>query len=165
MLVNKETKHFQINPVFPSKLSWEFSRKEECNSIIQKWPIVLQALKFKGRKFLELNDDNSSPIHLIYFKDRAWLKHFGSLNSLCVRVTRLVINHVSISEYRLRLFGKDSKEPITCPCNDYSIETRRHILFECPQYRKSWNPKKSLKDILTFLEFNPGVFCFQECIT
>ena len=107
--------------------------------------MVFQASKFKERKFLELNDDNSSPIHPIYSKDRAWLKYFGFLNSLCAWVTRLVTNHIPISEYRLRFF---SKESIACPYSDYPIETRRHILFKCPQYRKSWNPKReSLKDI------------------
>ena len=34
ILVDKETKCFKINTIFPSKLSWEFSRKEECDSII-----------------------------------------------------------------------------------------------------------------------------------
>jgi len=36
LLVNKESKCLKINPVFLSKSSWEFSRKEDCNSIICK---------------------------------------------------------------------------------------------------------------------------------
>ena len=162
MLVDKETKSFKINLILPSKLSWEFSRKEECDSIIQKWQMIFQALEFKERKFLKLNDNDNTPIHPTYVptyaKGGAWLKHFGSSNSLCAQVTRLVTNHTPISEYKLEFFPKES---IACSCSDYPIEMRKHILFECPQYRKSWNLKgESLKDILTFLEFNPGAFCF-----
>ena len=68
------------------------------------------------------------------------------------------MNHVPIGEYRLMFF---LKELIACSCNNYSIEIRKHILFEYLQYRKFWNPKReSLKDILTFMKFNSRVFCF-----
>jgi len=113
--------------------------------------MVFQASEFKERKFLELNNNDHSLICPTYFKDKAWLKYFGSSNLSCAQVTKLVMNHIPISEYRLRFFFK---EPITCSCSDYPIEIRRHILFKCSQYRKSWNPKiKSLKGILTFLEY------------
>ena len=36
-LVDKESKHILINPILPSRMSWEFSRKEECDSIIPGW--------------------------------------------------------------------------------------------------------------------------------
>jgi len=76
-------------------------------------------------------------------------------------ITRLIANHVPIGEYRLF-----HKEHFACPCGSYPIELRRYILFECVCYNKSWNPKrKSLKNVLTFLEFNPEAFCFQEDIT
>ena len=78
-------------------------------------------------------------------------------------IMRLITNHAPIGEYRLRFFFKESFAYI---CREYSIEIKRHILFDCAQYKKSWNPKReSLKNILTFLEFNPGAFCFQNSIT
>ena len=124
--------------------------------------MYFQALEYKERNFLELNNNDYQPIHPTYSKGSAWLKHFSLLNSMCVCITRLIINHAPFGEYRLRFF---SKEPFTCTCRNYPIETRRHILFDCVQYKKSWNPKReSLKDILTFLEFNPGAFCFQESV-
>jgi len=50
--------------------------------------------------------------------------------------------------------------------NDSSIKTRSYILNGCIQYMKLWNSrKKSLKDILMFLKFNPRAFYFQESIT
>jgi len=37
-------------------------------------------------------------------------------------------------------------------CGDYPIKMRRHILFDCVQYNKLWNPKReSLKNVLVFL--------------
>ena len=124
--------------------------------------MYFQASEYKERNFLELNNNNTL-ICPTYIKGEAWLKYFGSSNSLCAYVARLVTNYVLISDYRLRFF---SKESIACSCGNYPIETRRHILFEHPQYKKSWNLKReSLEDVLTFLEFNPGAFCFQESIT
>ena len=75
-------------------------------------------------------------------------------------ITRLITNHAPIG--KLKFFPKES---IACLCGEYPIETRRHIPYECSQYNKSWNLKReSLKDVLTFLEFNPGAFCFQDGI-
>ena len=122
--------------------------------------MYFQASEYKERNFLNLNDDNNQPIHPTYSKDSAWLKHFGLSNSMCAHVTRLITNHASIGEYRLRFFPKESS---ACLCGNSPIEMRMYILHE---YRKSWDPKReSLKDVLTFLEFNPGAFCFQEGIT
>jgi len=116
--------------------------------------MYFQASGYKGRNFLELNDNDHWPIHLTYSKGGAWLKHFSLSNSMCTCITRLIMNHTPIGEYRLRFFPKES---FTCMCGEYPIETRRHILFGCAWYKKSWNLKKeSLKDILTFLEFNSG---------
>ena len=90
--------------------------------------MYFQASKYKRRNFLELNNDNNQPICLTYSKDGAWLKHFGLSNLMCAYMTRLIMNHASIDEYRLRFFPK---EHFTCMYGDYPIETRRHILFDC----------------------------------
>jgi len=37
----------------------EFSKKEECNSILKNWQMTFQALDYKGKNFLDLNDDMS----------------------------------------------------------------------------------------------------------
>jgi len=88
------------------------------------------------------------------------MKYFSFSNLICACITRLITNHALIGEYRLKFFPK---ELIACLCGNYPIRTREHILFECAQYNKYWNPKReSLKDVL---EFNPGAFCFQEGVT
>ena len=90
------------------------------------------------------------------------MKFYDTSNSLYAHITRLITNHAPIGKYRLKFF---SKESIICLCSKYPIEMRRHILYKYSQYNKSWNLKrKSLKDVLTFLEFNSRAFCFQDSI-
>ena len=125
--------------------------------------MYFQASEYKERNFLDLNNDNNQHIHPTYTKSGAWLKYFSPSNLRCICITRLITDYAPISQYRLRFF---SKEPFVCLYDNYSIETRRHILFECSQYKKSWNLKReSLKDVLTFLKFNFEASCFQEGIT
>ena len=59
LLVDKKSKHLRINPIFTRKSSWEFSRKEKCSSIVHKWQMYFQASEYKGRNFLDLNDNNN----------------------------------------------------------------------------------------------------------
>jgi len=157
VLVDNELKHIKINHILPSRMLWEFSRKEDCDSIIRRWQMIFQAFDYKGRNFLDLNNDKGEHIRPTYTKGGAWLKHFGLSNSLCAWITRLITNHTSIGEYRLRFFPKES---IACPFSNYPIKTRR-----CLQYTKCWNPsRESIMDIL-FLEFNSEAFCFQDSIS
>ena len=89
--------------------------------------MYFQALEYKRRNFLDLNNNDYQSIYPTYSKDSAWLKHFGLSNSMCTCITRLITNHASIDKYRLRFF---SKESFACACGDYSIEMRRYILFD-----------------------------------
>jgi len=89
-LVNKESKTSKFYLVLPSKTSQDYSRKDECNLIIQKWQMYFQASNFKGRNFLNLN--NSKPIQPSYSKEGAWLKYFSLSNSLYAWVTSNLID-------------------------------------------------------------------------
>ena len=73
-------------------------------------------------------------LYSTYSKGSAWLKHFCLLNSICAYIMRLIMNHTSIDEYRLRFFPK---EFFICMYGEYSIKTRRYILFDCVWYKKS----------------------------
>jgi len=61
--------------------------------------MTFQALDKKGNHFLELLDDDDKPVKLMYSKDETWLKYFGYSNSLCVRVTRAIVNHAVICKF------------------------------------------------------------------
>ena len=113
--------------------------------------MTFQALDYKRKNFLDLNDDDNLPTRPTYSKGGAWLKYFGHSNMLCAQIMPQLANIIS---------------GFTCLCGEYPIKTRNHILYSCRHYRKYWNPKRdSLKDITAFLEFNPGVFSFHEGIT
>ena len=122
---------------------------------IRNWQMTFQASDFKGRNFLDLFDNDNSPTKPTYTKGGSWLKHFGHSNSLCTRATRAITNHAPIGEYRLRFFPKES---FVCPCGEYSIETRNHIIYKCRRFDNYWNPnRESLKNFVAFLKFNPGL--------
>jgi len=150
--------------IFVCKSSWEFSKKEECNSLLKNWQMTFQALDYKGKNFLDLNDDDNLPTRPTYSKGGAWLKYFGHSNMLCAYTICCVHTLSEPSQIMPQLANIISG--FTCLCGEYPIKTRNRILYSCRHYRKYRNPKRdSLKDITAFLEFNPGVFSFHEGIT
>ena len=98
-VVNKETKSFNLTPLFPFKSLWEFSQKEECDNLLNNWKMMFQASDDKERHFLDLFDDDLSIIKPTYSKEGLWLKYFGHSNSLYARTTRAIVNHSPIGEY------------------------------------------------------------------
>ena len=103
--------------------------------------MYFQALEYKGNHFLDLLDNNYLPIKPTYTKDSAWLKLLGHLNSLCVCVTRAIINHISKDKYHLKFFPRKN---FNCPYGTYPIKSRHHILHE---YRKYNNYCYNLKTL------------------
>jgi len=160
--VNKESKTFNPIPLFPSKISWDFSKKSESNDILKVWKMMFQASNLKGNQFLDLLDDDNNTIELSYVKGGSWLKMFGHSNSLCAHATRAITNHAPIGEYILRFFPR---EEFKCPCGLYPIESRHHILHECGRFNGYWNPRRnSLSHFVMFLELNPGAFVFPDIL-
>ena len=119
-VVDSETKSFRLTPLYPSKLSWDFSRKLECDDLANRWKIIFQASDIKGNHFLNLVDSDNKLLKLSYIKGSPWLQNFGHSNLLCTRATRVITNHALIGEYRLRFFP--SKE-FSYPCGQYPIES------------------------------------------
>jgi len=158
--VDSETKSFRPTPLYPSKLSWDFSRKLECNDLTNRWEMIFQASDLKGNHFLNLVDGDNKLLEPLYIKGGLWLQNFGHSNLLCTRATRAITNHAPIGEYRLRFFP--SKE-LSCPCGQYPIESRRHILHECKRFNKYWNPHRdSITHFVMFLEHNQSAFAFSN---
>jgi len=75
-VVDKDSKAFNPLPVFPCKMSWDFSRKIKCNDAIKNWKMTFQALDLKGSQFLDLLDDYFNNIELSYVKRESWLEKF-----------------------------------------------------------------------------------------
>ena len=81
------------------------------------------------------------------------------LSPLCARASRTILGHVPIGEYRARFFPN---EPTACPFRGMDLETRMHILRECPRYTKDRIPSQvpSLKNLIQFLTSNPIAVAF-----
>ena len=157
-LVDKDSKSSDSIPIFPCKSSWDFCKKQECDSILSQWEMSFQVADLKGKNFLELLDNNLYPIELSTTKGGPWLIHFGLSNSLCARASRAIVNHAPISEYHLKFFPR---EDFSCPCSLYPVETRQHILHECKRFNRYWNSRRdTIAHFALFLQFNPSAFSF-----
>ena len=158
--VNKDSKSFYPTSSYSCKISWDFYKKTNYDDIIKQWKMMFQASDGKGNHFLDLLDNEFNPIKPLYIKGSPWLQSFGYSNSLCARATRAITNHAPIGKYQLRFLPSMD---ISCPCNNYPIETRRHILHECKRFNGYWNPRRdSLNHFIMFLITNPNAFAFID---
>ena len=158
--IDKDSKSFNPIPSYPCKISWDYCKKSDSDDIINQWKMTFQALYGKGKHFMDLLDNNFNTIEPAYTKGGPWLQVFSHSNWLCARATRAITNHTPIREYWLRFFPN---EDFKCPCDDYSIKSRRHILYECKRFNGCWNPRRdSLNHFIMFLIFNPNAFAFAD---
>jgi len=158
--VDRDSKSFLVTPSYPTKLSWDFCKKSDCDELNKLWKMTFQASDRKGNHFLDLLDDDLNVIEPSYTRGGPWLQAFGHLNSLCARTTRAITNHAPIGEYRLQFFPNMD---FVCPCNNYPIESRRHILHNCRRFNGYWNPRRdTLKHFVMFLTFNLNAFTFND---
>ena len=156
--VDKDSKSFSISPSYPTKISWDFCKKSDCDELTKLWKMTFQASDRKGNHFLDLLDNDLKAIELSYSKGGPWLQAFGHSNSLCAWAVRAITNHAPIGEYRSCFFPNMD---FSCPCNNYPIETRRHILYECQRFNRYWNPRRDmLSHFVMFLTFNLNAFAF-----
>ena len=129
--VDKDSKLFNPTLSFPCKISWDHCKKIDSDDIINQWKMTFQALDGKGRRFLNLVDNNLNTIEPAYTKGGPWLQVFRYSNLLCARTMRAITNYTPIGEYQLRFFpNKDFK----CPCGNYPIKLRKHILHKCMRF-------------------------------
>ena len=83
------------------------------------------------------------------------------------RITHAITNHAPTGEYRTRFFLND---PTECPrCNCRALQTRTHILTECPGYVNrlpsltDWgHNRQNDKALIGFLDRNPSAFTFSD---
>ena len=157
---DKDSKSFSVTLSYPSKILWDYCKKSDCDEMNKLWKMTFQASDGRGNHFLDLLDDNLNAIEPHQVKGGPWLQLFGHSNSLCAHATRAITNHAPIGEYRLRFFPSMD---FSCPCNNYPIESRRHILHECKRFNGYWNPRRdTLKHFVMFLTANPNAFAFND---
>ena len=93
--------------------------------------MTFQASDGRKRQFLNLLDNNLNIIKPSYTKGGSWLQSVRYSYSLYACATRAITNHATISKYRLRFFPSEEFKYL---CENYSIELRRHILYECTRF-------------------------------
>jgi len=98
---DKDSKSFSVTPSYPSKVSWDYCKKSDCDELIKSWKMTFQASDRRGKYFLDLLDDDLNAIEPHQAKGGPWLQSFGHSNSLCTCTMRAITNHASIGEYRL----------------------------------------------------------------
>jgi len=158
--VDKDSKSFLATPSYPSKILWDYCKKSDCDEINKLWKMMFQALDGRGNHFLDLLDNDLNAIEPHQVKGGLWLQLFGHSNLLCAHAMRAITNHAPIGEYRLWFF---LSMDFLCPCNNYPIESRRHILHECERFNGYWNPRRDmLKHFIMFLTANPNAFTFND---
>jgi len=116
---------------------------------------------YKGNHFLDTYNNDDHLITPTYSKGGSWLNTIGTSNSICTRVTCLITNHAPTGEYGARFFPDKAS---LCPCNVAQLETRHHILHECPQFSRYNLAGYILSKIVSFLQINSRAFCFLDNI-
>lgn len=158
--VDKDIKASHLPPILPNRVTWNYSKKEECNDLSSQWRMFFQATDKKGLNFLDLRDGKNNIIEPYYKNRGPWLSQFGFSNSMYTRMTRLITNHAPIGDYRRHFFPNEN--PL-CPCGSGQVETRYHILRECSRFNEAWRPPDSLlSSVMIFLNFNRSAFCFED---
>ena len=79
---NKDSKAFSVTPSYPTKISWDFCKKSNCDESIKLWKMTFQASDGKGKHFLDLLDDDLNVIKPSYARGGPWLQTFGHSNLL-----------------------------------------------------------------------------------
>ncbi|KAF9442627.1 hypothetical protein P691DRAFT_635232, partial [Macrolepiota fuliginosa MF-IS2] len=75
---------------------------------------------------------------------------------------RCITNHAPIGSFRQQFFP--GQYNTTCPCR-HVLETREHILNECPLYERQWMNQErfhinTITGLVKFLQDNPKAFAF-----
>ena len=160
-VVDVKTKLFYPILLFPSKTFWDFSKKQKCNDLVNRWKIIFQVLDLKSKHFLDLINSNENIIEPSYIKGGLWLKHFDYSNLLYARASKAITNHAITGEFRFF-----PREEFSCSYRLYPIEIRCYILHKYKRFNEYWNLRRnSISHFILFLELNSNAFAFSRPIT
>ena len=148
---DRQAKSHRIPIQYPNRESWELCRRNECEDIIKEWQMFFENAPYRENQFLDTYDDDDNLVTPTYAKGGSWLTTIGISNSICTRATRLITNHAPIGEYRARFFPNKNT---SCPCSSTQLETRHHILRQCPLYKSYNRVGYVLSKIVDFLQSN-----------
>jgi hypothetical protein len=126
------------------------------------WEVNMQNTHYRGTQSLIRPDEFKMCLHI--YSNNIYLKLLGTDTHLFVRVARFVSGHMPCGAFRERFHLEGHSQ---CWCGA-AIETREHILYECPLWiRKHPLPdpdgaqRVGVRDIIEFLKLNPSIGTFK----
>ena len=154
-IVNTQVKEADDFSILPSKNSFLFSRKKECNDILKEQQDTFPNNCRRGQLFLNFEDNKGKVLKPTYTNGGSQLLFVESSNSLCARFTCMTTRHASIGEYRQRILcsavyvGRlTSKIMNILLCSLYNQDTRSRDI--------------SIGSFVHFLIQNPTAFSFDN---
>ncbi|KAF5377289.1 hypothetical protein D9615_006460 [Tricholomella constricta] len=143
-----------------SRTSLDYARKRTVEQMLKEWTRLFQQPEYSGRLFLRTKR-KGKPIAPSHLDGSPWLKVMGKSNAHTARMSRSILNHAPIGEYRRRF---NLSEEVNCSCRNGGLETRAHMLDQCPRYTRKRRAPARLehKNYLEFLEVNPRTFAFPS---
>jgi len=115
-----------VIPTLPSKNSFLFSKKKECDDILKEWKTSFSSSQKKSQLFLDFEDKKEQVLKLTYAKGGSWLLSIGFFNSLCAQFTHMTTGHAPIGKYHQRFFPNFST---SYPCSKVEVQTHEHIVI------------------------------------
>jgi len=112
---------------FPSKDSYLFSKKKECDNILCKWQMFFANSLKKSHYFLNFKDKKQKVIKPTYAKGSSWLPIIGFTNLLCACFTYITTGYTLLENT-----NRDSSS--TYPPAAYVVKLK----FK-PKNTSSWN--------------------------
>ena len=121
----------ELGRQIPFKVTHSNAKRRAKSATLKLWRIEWKNTTKSGRYAIanRLEPSLTPTPHFKNLKDKREV--FG-------RVTQCRTGHAYTGEFR-RSFLPLSQDPITCPCDNKSIETREHILRECPRFEQQRN--------------------------
>jgi len=158
-LIDDQVKATENRPIYPSRNSYLFSKKKECDNTLKKWQNSFYTSQKRGQLFLDFEDKKQIVIKPMYIKGGSWLPSIGFTNALCTWFTHMTTDHAPIGEYRQRFFPNS---PLSCSCGQAELQTREHIVMHCPLHSSTRPCNIIINSFVHFLNNNPSAFCFDN---
>ncbi|CAA7264630.1 unnamed protein product [Cyclocybe aegerita] len=127
------------------------------HSVLDLWSSTFQDPTYRGSELLELQQPDRQPIQPSYLNGGPWLSTFGHSITEFARVCQCITGHAPIGVYYCHF---KINEPHSCTCGA-ALQSHQHILFCCHD-RYSVHYPRFLKDIASFMKYNPTAFGFNQ---
>jgi len=158
-LVDDQVKATINIPTHPSRNSYLFNRKKECDDTLKEWQNLFSISQKKDQQFLDFEDEKQNVIKPTYSKGGSWLPSISFTNALCACFICMTTGYTPIGEYQQQFFPNS---PLNCSCGQAELQTQEHIVMHCPLHNSTRPYNIVINSFVHFLNNNPSAFCFNN---